>query len=33
MVSSLFYYKQGFHIARAELLHVSDLASDSKNAS
>ncbi len=28
MVSSLFYHKQGFHVARAELIHVSDLASD-----
>ncbi len=23
MVSSLFYHKQGFHVARAELIHVS----------
>ncbi len=28
MVSSLFYHKQGFHVARAELIHVSDLAYD-----
>ncbi len=28
MVSSLFYHKQGFHVARAELIHVSDLASE-----
>ncbi len=28
MVSSLFYHKQGFYVARAELTHMSDLASD-----
>ncbi len=28
MVISLFYHKQGFHVARAELIHVNDLASD-----
>ncbi len=28
MVSSLFNHKQGFRVVRAELIHVSDLASD-----